>query len=74
MSTIPHIKFRISQGALDQSGRFTQACIHGVGGSLTEVPEYQKYMADIIAQALTITNGIAIENQRFTYKFPFKLA
>lgn len=72
--SVTSIKFRISQSQLDYNGRYAQACVHAIGGSLTEVPEYQKYMADIIAHALTITNGIAIENQRFTYKFPFKLA
>lgn len=73
MSTLQHIKFCISQGSLDQNGRFTQVSVHAIGGTLTEVAEYQKYMADIIAHALTITDGLAIENQLFTYTFPFKL-
>lgn len=71
--SVTSIKFRISQSQLDSNGRYKQASVHAIGGSLTEAPEYQKYMADIIAHALTINGGIAIENERFTYKFPFKL-
>ncbi len=74
MSNVSSISFRIGQSSLDSNGRYQQVSIHAVGGSLVNSPEHQKYMADIIAHALTITNGIAIENQRFTYKFPFKLA
>ena len=67
------IVFRISKSTLSD-GRYTNASVHAVGGTLARVGEYQKYMVDIIAHALTHTSGVLVDNEKFTYNFPFKMA
>lgn len=67
------ISFRISRSSLDTNGRYKQVNVHAIGGTLVNNAVYQKLMGDIIAHALTINDGVAIENSRFTYVFPFKL-
>ncbi len=73
MSNIPYIKFRVSQSSLDQNGRLTQASVHALGGTFTENAAYQKYLVDILAHHLAGA-ALDVENQRFTFTFPFKLS
>lgn len=68
---IDSISFRISQST-SNNGINTKATIHGVSGTLTQDDVFQKYMIDVIAHALSNT-GLDIENERFTYTFPFHL-
>ena len=69
---LDNIKFKISQSASNNNGHNTCTTIHCVSGTLTQNKVHQKYMAEIIAHALS-TMGMDIENERFTYTFPFKL-
>ena len=74
MSDMDHISFRIRGSRLDSTGGYRQAIVTGVGGTLVEDAVYQKLLVDIIAHALTLTDGIEVSNERFTYTIPFKLA
>lgn len=71
MAITGNISFRISQSESD-NGQAKSAIVHNISGTLTQNKVHQKYMAEIIAHALS-TMGMDIENERFTYTFPFKL-
>jgi hypothetical protein len=73
MSTPKYLKFRVSSSGVDENGKPTNATIHAVGGTLPENAAYQKYLTDILAHHLAGT-PLDIENQRFTFTFPFKLS
>lgn len=73
MSSPKYIKFRISSSGVDGQGNPANATIHAVGGTFTDNAAYQKYLTDIIAHYLAGT-AFEVENQRFTFTFPFKLS
>ena len=70
-NTIDYIKFRLSQSS-STNGQNTSAKVHGISGTLALDAEHQKYMVDIIAHALSHM-GLDIDNEKFTYTFPFHL-
>ncbi len=75
MNKVNYISFRISNSQVDSTGRYRQASVTAVGGTLLGVAVYQKLLVDIIAHALTLTGGVELsQSERFTYTFPFKLA
>ncbi len=76
MGGLKHIAFKVSRSQVDEKGRYRQASVRAIGGDLLhERADFQKYCADVIAHALTHTEGnTANENECFTYTFPFKLA
>ena len=74
MGGLEHINFRIVKSRVGADGRYRQASVTAVGGTLVGDAVYQKLLVDIIAHALTLTVGIeVVDSERFTYTFPFKL-
>lgn len=71
MAVTGNISFKVIQSE-SSDGNTTSASVHNVSGTMTSNKVHQKYMAEIIAHALS-TMGMDIENERFTYTFPFKL-
>ena len=71
MSVTGNISFKVSQSS-SSNGNAVQATVHSIGGTMINSAPHQKYMVDIIAHALS-KMGMDIENDRFTYTFPFRL-
>lgn len=71
MAVTGNISFKIGQ-CTTVNGRNKHATVYGVGGTLTGDPQHQKYMAEIIAHALSRMD-INVDNERFTYTFPFHM-
>lgn len=76
MSDIPHITLHIRASQLDADGKYQQATIGSIEdttGTLMGL-QYEKYMLDIVAHALSFSGSKTIEeNNKFTYTFPFAL-
>lgn len=76
MAELAHIRFRISESALDAGSRYRMAKIRMVEDTTREGlgAHYPKYLHDLVMHAMTLAEGVTVEgNNRFTYTFPFRL-
>lgn len=73
-NNLDYIKFRISQSTRNTDDTYKMATVKQVESSLTDNKDYQYCIGDIIRHALARTKPTTIEEERFTYTFPFTLS
>lgn len=69
-----YIKFKISQSSTTENNGYEMAVVKGIESNIeNDRLDYQYCMGDIIRHALSRATSVDVDDERFTYTFPFTL-